>query len=285
MLKINGSTTMVKFQYEKLPKFCFRCEMIKHGSMGCSERREARKQHALVEYGMWLRASSPKRIFGARARQETDRRDTSSYQWEKTTGFGHYDHGRRTSPGRKRSPFYGDDGGGGGERPGQQEEKNDPKMESSRNFSNFPSGESFQAETEGVNDARSNSKSKNHGEETREEMGEINGDGSDIFKSHVVGDTTAVMKNQGMKESGTKNGKNERGAYLGSAKKTDGPNKLAYLDHHQAEHVGVGITADVSEEGWCRGQNGQGGLEIIFFTLYEVEQKVQQALSAEPGSV
>jgi hypothetical protein len=112
-----------------------------------------------------LRASSPKRIFGARARQETDRRDTPSYQREKTTGFGRYDHGRRTSPGRKRPPFYGDDGGGGGgKRPGQQEEKNDPKMESGRNFSNFPSGESFQAETEGVNDARSNSKSKNHGE-------------------------------------------------------------------------------------------------------------------------
>jgi hypothetical protein len=52
MLKINGSTTLVKFQYEKLPKFCFRCEMIKHGSTGCSERREARKQHAPVEYGM-----------------------------------------------------------------------------------------------------------------------------------------------------------------------------------------------------------------------------------------
>jgi hypothetical protein len=95
-------------------------------------------------------------------------------------------------------------------------------------------------------------------------MGEINSDGSDIFKSHVVGDTTAVMKNQGMKESGTENEKNECGAYLGSTKKTDGPNELAYLDHHQAEHVGVGITADVSGEGWCRGQNGQRGLEVIF---------------------
>jgi hypothetical protein len=115
MLKINGSTTLVKFQYEKLPKFCFRCGVIKHGNTGCSERREARKQHAPVEYGMWLRASSPKRIFGARSGQETDRRDTSSYQREKTAGFGRYDHGRRTSPGRKRPPFYGGDGGGNGQ--------------------------------------------------------------------------------------------------------------------------------------------------------------------------
>jgi hypothetical protein len=72
MLKINGSSVLGKFQYERLPKFCFRCGVIKHGNTGCTEKREARKQHAPVEYGMWLRASSPKRIFGGRASQDTD---------------------------------------------------------------------------------------------------------------------------------------------------------------------------------------------------------------------
>jgi hypothetical protein len=83
MMKINGSSVLVKFQYERLPKFCFRCGVIKHGNTGCSERREARKQHAPVEYGMWLHASSPKRIFGGRASQDTDRRDTPHHQREK----------------------------------------------------------------------------------------------------------------------------------------------------------------------------------------------------------
>lgn len=66
MLKINGSFMLITFQYERLPKFCFRYGMIKHGMMGCSERSEARKQNAPTEFGLWLRASSPKRVFGGR---------------------------------------------------------------------------------------------------------------------------------------------------------------------------------------------------------------------------
>jgi hypothetical protein len=67
MLKINGFSTLVTFQYERLPKFCFRCKVIKYGLIGCSKRKEAHKQHAPTEYGIWLRASSPKWVFGGRS--------------------------------------------------------------------------------------------------------------------------------------------------------------------------------------------------------------------------
>lgn len=45
MLKINGSSMLITFQYERLPKFCFRCGVIKHGVTGCAERRDAKKQN------------------------------------------------------------------------------------------------------------------------------------------------------------------------------------------------------------------------------------------------
>ncbi|KAE7995204.1 hypothetical protein FH972_000029 [Carpinus fangiana] len=118
-----------------------------------------------------------------------------------------------------------------------------------------------------------------------EDTGELNGDGRNILKSHDVRDTTAVTGNQGMRECGTENGKNDHGAHVGLTKKYDGLDELAYLDHHQAEHVGVGIIADVNEEGWRRGAKRSKGSGNNFFTITEVEHKVQRALSAEPGSV
>jgi hypothetical protein len=37
-LNINGAVEWVPFQYEKLPKFCFRCGVIRHRVMGCGVR-------------------------------------------------------------------------------------------------------------------------------------------------------------------------------------------------------------------------------------------------------
>ena len=47
-LKINGSSILVTFQYEKLSKFCFRCEAIKHKGTRCPERHDVRAQNALT---------------------------------------------------------------------------------------------------------------------------------------------------------------------------------------------------------------------------------------------
>lgn len=63
MLKIQGTSMLIPFRYKRLPKFCFRCGVIKHGVTGCSERSEARKQNAPMEYGPWMRATSPKWMF------------------------------------------------------------------------------------------------------------------------------------------------------------------------------------------------------------------------------
>ncbi|XP_059436773.1 uncharacterized protein LOC132169837 [Corylus avellana] len=41
MLKINGSSMLVDFQYERLPKFCCRCGVLKNGPTSCSANTEA----------------------------------------------------------------------------------------------------------------------------------------------------------------------------------------------------------------------------------------------------
>ena len=60
-LKINGSFILITFQYEKLPKFCFRCGAIMDDATGCPERHDVRAQNATVQYGPWMRAPSPTR--------------------------------------------------------------------------------------------------------------------------------------------------------------------------------------------------------------------------------
>ena len=95
MLKINGSSTLVSFQYERLPKFCFRCGVIKHWVMGCSVRSEARKQHAPSEFGPRLCVVvSPKRDFGGRIGQVPERRDHYQHQYDNMGDFGGYEYGR-----------------------------------------------------------------------------------------------------------------------------------------------------------------------------------------------
>jgi hypothetical protein len=79
-LKINGSPTLISFQYEKLPKFCFRCGVIMHGDTGCSERHDVRAQNATTQYGPWLRAPSSTHKIGSslpRASSPTRRNETN----------------------------------------------------------------------------------------------------------------------------------------------------------------------------------------------------------------
>lgn len=107
MLKINGSSMLIKFQYERLPKVCFRCGVIKHGVTGCEERNEARKQNAPIEFGPWLRASSPKRVFGGRFGSTMGGREPPLRE----TGGGHGKFGpsRKQPPSRSRPPCRGQD--------------------------------------------------------------------------------------------------------------------------------------------------------------------------------
>lgn len=39
LLKIYGDSTWIAFQYERLPKFCFLCGIVKHGAGGCQGRK------------------------------------------------------------------------------------------------------------------------------------------------------------------------------------------------------------------------------------------------------
>ncbi len=73
LLKIKGVSTWIAFQYERLPKFCFLCGVIKHGIRGCLGRKGPAIQGvgAQVHFGTWLRASSSGR------RQDWNRRGSS----------------------------------------------------------------------------------------------------------------------------------------------------------------------------------------------------------------
>jgi hypothetical protein len=38
VLNLNGKTTWIAFQYERLPKFCFQCGVLHHEASGCLRR-------------------------------------------------------------------------------------------------------------------------------------------------------------------------------------------------------------------------------------------------------
>jgi hypothetical protein len=61
MLKFQGKTKWIPFQYERLPKFCFNCGVIIHGRTGCSNRSTMKQQVQPAQFGLWMRAPSPPR--------------------------------------------------------------------------------------------------------------------------------------------------------------------------------------------------------------------------------
>jgi hypothetical protein len=70
---VHGVSMWVDFQYERLPRFCFNCGVVKHGVSGCMKKA----QGGGAEYGAWLRAPLPeKRIRSGlawkRGREEAD---------------------------------------------------------------------------------------------------------------------------------------------------------------------------------------------------------------------
>jgi hypothetical protein len=61
-LHLPNQTTWVAFKFERLPKFCFKCGVMRHGKTGCF--RQGNRQYGKNEelpYGNWLRVSYPTR--------------------------------------------------------------------------------------------------------------------------------------------------------------------------------------------------------------------------------
>jgi hypothetical protein len=60
-LKYEGESYWIVFQYERLPKFCYQCGIIRHGNEGCQKRSNLRNQEDTTKFGPWLRAKSQPR--------------------------------------------------------------------------------------------------------------------------------------------------------------------------------------------------------------------------------
>jgi hypothetical protein len=60
MLKVRDSTIWISFQYEKIPRFCFKCGVIFHGREGCMVRgsRKIHDKEVDDQFGPWLRVGS-----------------------------------------------------------------------------------------------------------------------------------------------------------------------------------------------------------------------------------
>jgi hypothetical protein len=57
-LRIRDRSMWITFQYERLPRLCFRCGTISHGRIGCpdSGRRSRHGEEMEMQFGVWLRA-------------------------------------------------------------------------------------------------------------------------------------------------------------------------------------------------------------------------------------
>ncbi|XP_059431534.1 uncharacterized protein LOC132165041 [Corylus avellana] len=76
-LRIQGKLEWISFQYERLPRFCYHCGIIRHGSVGCLGRRWRRAGETSTEFGPWMRVGSS----GARADNRGGRFETSNTGW------------------------------------------------------------------------------------------------------------------------------------------------------------------------------------------------------------
>jgi hypothetical protein len=81
VLKLNGEATWIAFQYERLPKLCFQCGVIRHSARGCLGRkpRVVPGEGSSEQFGTWLRAAPLFKRMGYN-RDSNDRGVFSSYR-------------------------------------------------------------------------------------------------------------------------------------------------------------------------------------------------------------
>jgi hypothetical protein len=114
-INIEGNSMWVKFQYERLPKFCFQCGVICHGKGGCPSRTGFWQQET-KQYGPWMRAPSPpRRADKLLSRPNPRKRAANQVNFSEDTrgaqrrsskndqGEGSWRYERRSQPGRGRS--------------------------------------------------------------------------------------------------------------------------------------------------------------------------------------
>jgi hypothetical protein len=65
-LKLRDKTIWITFRYERIPRFCFKCAVIKHGVRGCVKPggRMLPENENMQQFGPWLRVSPPNRFGG-----------------------------------------------------------------------------------------------------------------------------------------------------------------------------------------------------------------------------
>lgn len=111
VLKVREAPRWIAFKYEKLPKYCYQCGLIKHGVTGCAKRGSYRAQEAVTEYGPWLRAPSPTRRFGGRCEVPPEKQEP---KFNRSEGRWRREEYRSRSPierrRERRSPESGGDG-------------------------------------------------------------------------------------------------------------------------------------------------------------------------------
>lgn len=61
VIKLQGKKKWITFQYESFPRFCFQCDLIRHGSAGCPNRSINSLMEAGNEFGPWLRMPPPRK--------------------------------------------------------------------------------------------------------------------------------------------------------------------------------------------------------------------------------
>jgi hypothetical protein len=63
IIKVQDKELWVPFQYEKIPRFCFKCGVVMHNSQTCGSYggRKTQRAEETEDYGPWLRVASPKR--------------------------------------------------------------------------------------------------------------------------------------------------------------------------------------------------------------------------------
>jgi hypothetical protein len=111
LLHLQGKSIWVAFKFEKIPKFCFSCGVIRHGKLGCRKMSNHRTSGIEMEYpyGQWLRVSYPSRRGGS---DERFGRGTSfrSFKGSSSSAEGGAEHHA------KGGLFFGERGGGHGSR-------------------------------------------------------------------------------------------------------------------------------------------------------------------------